>query len=118
MTVLYDDKNYKIHMESHDENKIYIEAWDRWGADTQIDILIEEMAELTQALLKARRRGAIFSNDVYGELADVLICLKQIELQLKSTADSPNDPINSLWDRVEFNKEHKLRKLKDMLGNK
>lgn len=48
-----------------------------------VDQTLEEMAELTQALLKARRKNTYKetfvksnSEDVLGEIADVLICLE------------------------------------------
>ena len=62
------------------ETKIlYNWAWKHWGAETQIDMLIEEMAELTQALLKSRRNGVAFSLAVIEEFADVQICMEQVK---------------------------------------
>jgi hypothetical protein len=63
-----------------DIRQLYRTAWEHWGAYSQIDIAIEEMAELTQALLKARRNGQHFSSSgaVLEEMADTAICLEQL----------------------------------------
>jgi NTP pyrophosphatase (non-canonical NTP hydrolase) len=56
---------------------------DTYGEQAQIDIAIEEMSELTKALLKYRRtkgNDAIVNNNVTEEMADVKIMLAQLEL--------------------------------------
>jgi len=67
-----------------EKEELYNEAWRLWGGDMQLDILIEEMAELTQAIIKARRHGVLWSHAVFEEIADVLICLEQVETRLKA----------------------------------
>jgi len=63
---------------------------DKWGVDAQIDMCIEEMAELTKALCKYKR-GKKFSqyhegksdeyfNAVREEIADVLNCVNQMAM--------------------------------------
>lgn len=85
------------------ENKpIYNQAIEHYGVNSQIDIAIEEMSELTKALLKHRRYG---TEDTYkairDELADVEICLEQIKL------------IYLIDDKsLEFIKNFKLDRLK------
>ena len=66
--------------DSEKYNQTYNDALDLWGNSTQIDILIEEMSELTKAFLKARRNHEAggLSWDVLEELVDVDICLEQI----------------------------------------
>lgn len=67
-------------------NKYVIEsALDQWGDDCNVDILIEEMAELTQALIQSRRgRSRKYqTNPVIEETADVLICLEALKLILR-----------------------------------
>ncbi len=55
-----------------------------FGINSQTDMLIEEMSELTQALLKLRRYAddnitkELLERDVCEEIADVLIVLAQI----------------------------------------
>ena len=57
--------------------KILSNAVQTYGKNHQVDIAIEEMSELTKALLKDRRNiGAI--DDVLEELADVLIMICQL----------------------------------------
>ena len=68
------------------------EAWilegaiDKYGAAAQIDVAIEEMAELTKALMKWRRAGEngtlIVKHEaaVLEEMADVQIMLNQLAL--------------------------------------
>ena len=55
-----------------------------YGTNTQIDIAIEEMSELTKALLKWRRaEGAELTaarNCIVDELADVRIMARQMEI--------------------------------------
>jgi NTP pyrophosphatase (non-canonical NTP hydrolase) len=85
---------------------LYSWAWNHWGAEAQIDMLIEEMSELTQALLKSRRNGVIFSNAVFEEIADVEICLEQIKQKIEEIA---------LTGSVEDIKEKKLERLKNRL---
>ena len=55
-----------------------------FGNDAQIDMLIEEMSELTKALLKARRAKSknYHTPQVVEELVDVEICLDQLKLLL------------------------------------
>jgi hypothetical protein len=65
-----------------DTNELYNKCWDKWGTQLQIDILIEEMAELTHALLKARRNGDTIDMRVMEELQDVKICIGQLDAQI------------------------------------
>ena len=67
-------------MNSEKYDQTYNDALDLWGNSIQIDILIEEMSELTKAFLKARRNHEAggLSWDVLEELVDVNICLEQI----------------------------------------
>lgn len=59
----------------------------RYGDSAQIDMAIEEMAELTKALLKHRRAKRFgqydveqAQNSVSEEIADVLIMLEQLQI--------------------------------------
>lgn len=102
-----------------EKEEIYKEAWRLWGADTQIDILIEEMAELTMAILKARRHGAIWSRAVLEEIADVMICLEQVTTRLKALPSDidreTNRPTGYLYDIVEEVKARKIARLTETL---
>lgn len=69
---------------------VEVRAVETWGKQKQIDIAIEEMAELTKALLKERRAcnadsSAIGNHDaalanIAEEMADVHIMLAQLEI--------------------------------------
>ena len=65
-----------------------------WGRDSQVDMMIEEMSELTKALLKERRvppfpvinlKEAIVN--IREEMADVQIVLDQMKLIYGDPAD-------------------------------
>lgn len=64
------------------------DAWNKWGQDLQIDMLIEEMAELTVKLNHFKRKR-IRKTTLSEEIADVLICLSQVikALDLRSDID-------------------------------
>ena len=56
---------------------ILSKALGKWGINPNADICIEEMGELIQALIKARRRPRPkdWLKNLYEELADVQLCL-------------------------------------------
>lgn len=69
-----------------DMNHVIEKMCERYGANSQIDVCIEEMSELTKALIKARRsklyaREANFNgeNDIKEEVADVYFMLEYIK---------------------------------------
>ena len=67
------------------EREILGLAIERYGAEAQTDMAIEEMSELTKALLKFRRYGKSDSandrlNDIREEIEDVQIMLDQMML--------------------------------------
>lgn len=64
------------------EQEVYKAAIDTFGVPSQVDMLIEEMAELTQALLKLRRGIVGAMDNVHEEVADVEIVLAQIKIGL------------------------------------
>ena len=87
-------------------NKLYRKAWKTYGRKHQIDILIEEQAELTKALLKARRSKKKYTSKVIEELADVRICTDQLIWRLKK---------KGLYKGVKKMKVFKLKRLKKIL---
>jgi NTP pyrophosphatase (non-canonical NTP hydrolase) len=50
-----------------------------WGADSQIMMMLEEMAELAKELLKNINRGLDNIEEIAGEIADVSILLEQMK---------------------------------------
>jgi len=65
-----------------EEEGVYRKAISKWGRGAQIDVAIEEMAELIHALCKSRRRirpkGWLYN--IYEEIADVEIILEQMKI--------------------------------------
>lgn len=56
---------------------LYGQACGLWGSDAQLLMLVEECAELQQAVMHLRR-DRVSVDDVAGELADVLIMVEQV----------------------------------------
>ena len=50
-----------------------------WGAETQMDKLIEECAELIHAAIRCKGRGLLEKEHFAEEIADVIIMIQQIE---------------------------------------
>lgn len=68
-----------------------------WGEVAQTDMMIEEMAELTKALLN-NRRGR--ESNISEEMADVYIMLKQLEIIFENEGKI-NHFINEKIKRLE-----------------
>lgn len=98
---------------SDDDKATLNSAWETFGTDLLIDICIEEMAGLTQALLHMRWGKSDWSYSILEEMADVKICLQQIELQL-SKLYGPYATI-SLYGEIEIIRRMKLNRLKDRI---
>lgn len=96
-------------MDEIDRVQLYNTAWKHYGSQAQLDILIEEMAELTQAIIKTRRQGVTYSYRLYEELADVLICLEQLETQLRR---SPRAHATKHQDGFDFDTVLELKNMK------
>jgi len=80
-------------------------ALSHWGIDMQAGMLNEEMAELTIAVNKYRRKpNKITKAAVAEEIADVRIMLEQIELAFKITPEQ-----KAYW------RKHKLYKLERLI---
>lgn len=66
------------------ENKINLnilldQAISLWGIPGQVEIFMEESAELIQAINKYFNRKAITSDEIASEVADVELCMEQIK---------------------------------------
>lgn len=72
-------------------------AVETWGEVAQTDMMIEEMAELTKALLN-NRRGR--EGNISEEMADVYIMLKQLEIIFENEGKI-NHFINKKIKRLE-----------------
>lgn len=73
----------------------------RWGEESQLDMVIEECAELINAIQKYRRHR-VTSEGVLEEGVDVELCIAQLKLML----DAPN-----LWERKRQEKLDRLARL-------
>ena len=86
-----------------DDKKIYKEALDKYGAQMQETICIEELFELQKALCK-NIRGKGSMEDISEEIADVQIMLAQMIL------------LFNLESEVEKWRNTKLERLRDRLS--
>ena len=86
-----------------EDKKIYKEALDKYGAQMQETICIEELSELQKALCK-NIRGKGSMEDISEEIADVQIMLAQMIL------------LFNLESEVEKWRKTKLERLRDRLS--
>ena len=84
-----------------DKKEIYKKAIKKWGLTSQTTMLMEECAELIQAVSKLHRYGN--PNKMYEEIADVEIMIEQIK------------QIYGEVGKKEI-KKHKLNKLEKLQG--
>lgn len=106
MNIILDteDKNYL------DEDMICKNSIQFHGVDFNYGIVIEECAELIQAINKHRFNRKRDKENIYEEIADVEITLKILKLILKSNfKDSENNIVN---DAILSFKEKKLARMK------
>lgn len=88
-------------------------ALDKFGPTFQVDILIEEMAELTKAIIKARRAGNGYrTRSVVDEIADVRICLESLTLVLD---DEGETSLAGIAPMVQAKIDEKLLRLDQMV---
>lgn len=76
-------------------------ALKEWGSDTQLDMVIEECAELINAIQKWRRHR-VDSINVLEEGVDVEIMVDQLKIML----DAP-----TLWENIKKEKLERLQKI-------
>lgn len=83
-----------------ERQQILQSAIDTYGLEHQVDMAIEEMAELMQALLRMRRPGRGKLCDVLDEMADVQIMLDQLRIIYGQTHDAEMAKLVRLQERV------------------
>lgn len=89
---------------TEEHGKVLQQAIETYGKANQVDKTIEEMSELTKALLKERHsNGSV--DDIIEEIADVYIMLVQLTMIYKVNP--------ALGDYVEF----KIKRLEQRLRN-
>ena len=83
------------------EAGILIDAISTYGERSQEDMLIEEMSELTKALIKHRRYGTEETRaDILEEIADVEITLMQLILMYENPVEIISAKLERLKQRV------------------
>lgn len=99
------------------DKKILEKAINKYGVKRYEDITIEEMSELTKALLKHRRAGEIGEYNlsdtlsaIIEELADVEICLEYLKLIYKQTTPD-------FCERVDKMIDYKVDRIERRLNN-
>lgn len=82
-------------------------AVNKYGADFEIDRCIEEMSELTKALLKDRRDSSYDTmEDILYELGDVLFTLTHIQVMYEFSDAVIDEAFNKALERFKW--EEKL----------
>lgn len=103
-------------MDERERRNIMTRAIQHYGETAQIDMAIEEMAELTKALCKVKRaatgaESAAAVANVIEETADVQIMLDQLRLIFaRSTDEIEEEKLRRLLTRINSWKESKLRR--------
>ena len=79
-----------------------------YGENSQVDVAIEEMSELTKAILKYRRaenknknEAEYLEDNIIEEIADVQIMLDQMRIIFGDTSSQEEYKLNRLWARME-----------------
>lgn len=60
------------------KRKLYQKAIKKWGTELQLDMMIEECAELIQAIIHFKRNRKAVA-EIISEIADVKIMIEQME---------------------------------------
>lgn len=81
------------------KEELMAQAVNIWGQQSQFDMVIEECAELIDAIQKWRRQR-VTSVKVLEEAVDVSLCVEQLKLML----DAP-----ALWQKEETEKLNRLQ---------
>ena len=98
-------------MNIEDRYALYKKAIMKWGKEPQINMAIEECAELITALSKRNRcsNGSTI-DDIIGEMVDVEIMIEQLKLIYKNDCNAKFGCFT-----FEIFKKKKLQKLKGLL---
>ena len=98
-------------MEKEEEEALFKESLAVWGAYAQIDLCIEEMSELTQALCKIKRHIGLHElSHIKAEMADVQIMLQEMEILFNCKEDVVtirSQKLKRLEERLKIFKKEK-----------
>lgn len=90
------------------KDKLYKKAYLKWGKESQIKMLFEEMAELTKALCHADRGRVANPKQAVDNIVDELV---DVEIMLEQTAEIYLIPRK----RIELHKKVKLERLEKLV---
>lgn len=100
---------------------------DTYGADPQMDMMIEEASELTKALLKYRRKSKSDSSTgdemmalrdaIIDEIADTKIMLAQMEILFGCAGEVEAQIESKIKRQMDRLDESRVNRQMDMLGN-
>lgn len=94
--------------EAIDTTVLYTKAILLFGKKSQTDMAIEEMSELTKALLKYRRNPCVEKRmDILEEIADVQIMLDQLRIMY--------DMEDSVVNKIQFEKQQRLKEIMEQM---
>ena len=98
-------------MEEKERKTIYRKLLAMNGYIGQMHVSIEEMAELTNALVK-KERGRATDEDVIGEIADVIICVEQLAdiFGVTKVVEMKEAKLRRLAARIETKERQMARK--------
>lgn len=88
---------------SKNDFQIMQSALDRYGANKQSDIAIEEMSELIKAIIKHRRyKGTETYENIIEEIADVMIMMEQLAMvtDYMKVSEVIHEKLNRLSQRM------------------
>jgi NTP pyrophosphatase (non-canonical NTP hydrolase) len=105
-----DERDYKAMNKDMKSENIFKQAVDKFGVENQLLKLVEEMAELTQAIIKRRLNPdePKYLNNMLEEVADVNILLFQITYSDLMESEIAKDLFNMHYKR-------KLNRLESLL---
>lgn len=95
---------------SESDEEILQDAIDTYGRNSQINIAMEELAELIQALSKFNRDNSDWNtvDNISEEMADVIIMLSQLEIIFGNSEDINtyiDSKLKRLYNRIKNVKE-------------
>ena len=95
------------------EKEVLTKALDKFGESAQVDKTIEEMAELTKALLKYRYKNN-YSNlkDVQEEISDLIIMANQMYLMFELNT------LNNEFECIDYHIQRKMERLEGLVNEK
>ena len=91
----------------YDYKDILNAAIEKYGRDSQMDMMIEEMSELTKALIKYRRSGYHHAllREIHEEMADVRIMFDQMKIIFGATDGEEARKTRRLAERLGMGSE-------------